>query len=131
MSIFSTTTSALETVGMPRPLFHHWRAAESAHAREPRGGEKTCGMPSRSPAVRVVDEACRTRCFVGCAGLQSRSRRKVTHPARRSHQPYNRFIADVRRFKRVLVAPLNWKKVVMAVDGRKYPVFFRDAFEAV
>ena len=42
----------------------------------------------------------------------------------------NRFIAAVRRFKRSLVAPLNWKKVVMAVDGRKYPVFFRDAFDA-
>ena len=43
----------------------------------------------------------------------------------------NRFIAAVRRFKRSLVAPLNWKKVMMAVDGRKYPVFFRDALDAV
>jgi len=43
----------------------------------------------------------------------------------------NRFIASVRRFKRSLVAALNWKKVVMAVDGRKYRVFFRDTFDAV
>ena len=43
----------------------------------------------------------------------------------------NRRIAAVQRFKRSLVSTLNWKVVVMAVDGRKYPVFFRDAFDAV
>jgi len=40
-------------------------------------------------------------------------------------------ISAAQRFKRSLVGPLNWKKVVMAVDGRKYLVFFRDDFDAV
>jgi len=44
---------------------------------------------------------------------------------------FNRFIAAVRRFKPSLVAPLNWKMDVIAVEYRKYPVFFRDAFDAV
>ena len=43
----------------------------------------------------------------------------------------NRFVAAVRRFKRALIAPLDWKKVVMNIDGRQYPVFFRDAIDVV
>ena len=41
-----------------------------------------------------------------------------------------RFIAAVRRYKRTLITPLNWKKVIMKIDGRQYTVFFRDALQA-
>jgi len=41
-----------------------------------------------------------------------------------------RFIAAVRRFKRALVAPLNWKKVYMSIDGRRYTVCYREALVA-
>jgi len=40
------------------------------------------------------------------------------------------FIAAVRRFKRALVAPLNWKKVYMSIDGRRYTVCYREALVA-
>jgi len=30
-----------------------------------------------------------------------------------------------------VVYPLDWKKVVMNIDGRQYPVFFRDAIDVV
>jgi len=79
----------------------------------------------------------------GCGLSQQELRRlyrytkKVEAESSASHTPFtaalhtaNRFIAAVRRFKHSLVAPLIWKKVDMAVDGRKYPVFFRDAFDA-
>jgi len=39
-------------------------------------------------------------------------------------------VAAVRRFKRSVITPLEWKKVTMDVDGRKYPIFFRDAIVA-
>jgi len=35
-----------------------------------------------------------------------------------------------RRYKRTLVAPLNWRKVNLKIDGRQYTVFFRDALQA-
>jgi len=41
-----------------------------------------------------------------------------------------RFIAAVRRYKRTLIVPLNWRKFVMSIDGRQYTVFFRDALRA-
>ena len=41
-----------------------------------------------------------------------------------------RVIAAVRRYKRTLIAPLSWRKVVMKIDGRQYTVFFRDALQA-
>jgi len=41
-----------------------------------------------------------------------------------------RFIATVRRYKRTLITPLNWKKVIMKIDGRQYTVFFREALQA-
>jgi len=43
----------------------------------------------------------------------------------------NRFVAVVRRFQRALIAPLDWKKVVMIIDGRQYPVYVRDAIDVV
>jgi len=41
-----------------------------------------------------------------------------------------RFIAAVRRYKRTLITPLNWIKVIMKIDGRQYTVFLRDALQA-
>jgi len=40
------------------------------------------------------------------------------------------FIAAVRRYKRTLIVPLNWRKVVMKIDVRQDTVFFRDALQA-
>ena len=45
-------------------------------------------------------------------------------------QTVYRLIAAVRRFKRALVAPLNWKKVDMRIDGRRYTVCYRDTLMA-
>jgi len=36
----------------------------------------------------------------------------------------------VRRYKRTLIAPLNWRKVIMKIDGRQYTFFFRDSLQA-
>jgi len=41
-----------------------------------------------------------------------------------------RFISYVRRFKRALAAPLNWKRVRMKIDGVDYCVCFRDTLDA-
>lgn len=42
----------------------------------------------------------------------------------------SRFIVAVRRFKRALIAPLDWKRVTMTIGGHRYTVCFRDALQA-
>lgn len=42
----------------------------------------------------------------------------------------NRFIAAVRRFKRALIAPLQWRRVSLEIDGQRYNVCYRNALEA-
>jgi len=111
----------------------------------PRGGAGGSGG-GRAPWVRedlwhVFTFACTSG--GGCCLSQQELRRLYCHTkeveaeSSASRKPFtaafhtaNLFIAAVRSFKRSLVAPLNWEKVVMAVDCRKYPVFFRDAFDA-
>jgi len=41
-----------------------------------------------------------------------------------------RFVAAVRRCIRSVITLLEWKKVTIDVDCPKYPMFFRDAFDA-
>jgi len=40
------------------------------------------------------------------------------------------FIAAVRHYKRSLMTPRNWMKVIMKIDGRQYSIFFREALRA-
>jgi len=54
----------------------------------------------------------------------------TTRPFTDAFKTVWRFIAAVRRYKRTLIAPLNWRKVIMKIDGRQYTVFFRDALQA-
>ena len=42
----------------------------------------------------------------------------------------NRFVAAARRFKRSVITPLEWENDTMDVEGRKYHIFFRNAFDA-
>lgn len=42
----------------------------------------------------------------------------------------NRFIAAVRRFKRAIIAPLDWQRASLKIGGRYYAVCFRDAVQA-
>jgi len=54
----------------------------------------------------------------------------TTRPFTDAFKTVWRFIAAVRRCKRTLIAPLNWRKVIRKSDGRQYTVFFRDALQA-
>ena len=51
----------------------------------------------------------------------------ATRPFTDAFKTVWRFIAAVRRYKRTLIVPFNWRKVVMSIDRRQYTVFFRDA----
>jgi len=54
----------------------------------------------------------------------------TTRPFTDAFKTVWRFIAAVRRYKRTLIAPLNWRKVIMKIDGRQYTFFFRDSLQA-
>jgi len=41
-----------------------------------------------------------------------------------------RFISDLRRYKRTLTVPLNWRNVIISIDRREFTVFFWDALQA-
>ena len=43
---------------------------------------------------------------------------RTTRPFTDAFKTVWRFIAAVRRYKRTLIAPLSWRKVVMKIDGR-------------
>jgi len=54
----------------------------------------------------------------------------TTRPLIAAFETVWRFVDAVRRYKRIIIAPLNWRKIVMKVDGRHYTSFFRDALNS-
>jgi len=108
-----------------------------------RGQQSGGGAPwAKEELLNVFEWACTGGGGVGLSQKQPRKLYNYTKivgertnatikPFSDAFKTVDRFIASVRRFKRTLIAPLNWKKASIKIEVQVLSVCFRDALDAI